>query len=69
MIGAGPKPKHVFHDFNLVITDATSHLTDRWAVLDLPDQANDWLVGVKVALRQMIREYTQPPAHVDGDQP
>ena len=22
MIGTGPKPKHVFHDFNLVISDA-----------------------------------------------
>lgn len=63
MIGTGPKPKHVFHDFNLAITGAPSHLTDRWAVLDLPDQANEWLVGVDVALRQMISDYAQPPTH------
>jgi hypothetical protein len=69
MIGTGPEPTHVFHDFNLVITDATNHLTDRWTVLDLPDQANDWLVGVEVALRQMIRDYTQPPSGPTAEQP
>ena len=67
MIGTGPEPEHVFHDFNLVITDASDHLTDRWAGLDLPDQANDWLVGVEIALRKMIGDYTQPPMHNMGE--
>ena len=68
MTSTGPEPK-VVHQFHLVITDATTHLMDRWARRDLPEQADEWLAGVDRALRQMIRDYTQPPAHVDGGQP
>jgi hypothetical protein len=69
MTSAGPKPVQVVHQFNLVITDVTSQLMHGWASRDLPLQAEEWLAGVDRALRQMIRDYTQPPAQVDGDQP
>jgi hypothetical protein len=68
MTGTGPEPK-VVHQFNLVVTDAASHLTDRWAMRDLADQAADWLSGVEGALRQMIRDYAQPPNQPKNDQP
>jgi hypothetical protein len=66
MTGTGPEPK-VVHQFNLVVSDATSHLTDRWARRDLPDQAYDWVVGVEVALPWMIQEYTPIAHHLIAD--
>ena len=52
-----------------VIADVTSHLMHGWAGRDLPEKAGEWCGGVERALRQMIRDYDQPRAHVDGDQP
>jgi len=69
MTSTGPEPVQVVHQFNLVITDVNSHLMHGWASRDLPEQADAWCMGVDRALRQMIRDYTQPPTHVDGDQP
>jgi hypothetical protein len=69
MTSTGQGSVQVVHEFNLVITDLTSHLMHESASRDLPEQADEWLAGVDRTLHQMIRDYTQPPAHVDGDQP
>jgi hypothetical protein len=59
--GTGSEPPKFFHEFDLVIIDATTHSSLDLSSRDLIAEAEEWVAGVEVALRQMIGEYTQLP--------